>query len=96
MRLIDADKLRDGIFHRCVTGLTEREMGYQAGWNDALMYEVADAPTVDAVEVVRCKDCRFFHKYAFMRDYTECTHFDCDVTEDGYCWWGERREDEID
>lgn len=47
-----------------------------------------DAPEA----VVRCKDCRFFHKYGFKLEYTECTHFDCDVTEDGYCWWGERRE----
>lgn len=53
-----------------------------------------DEPTVDAEPVVRCKDCRFFHKYGFKLEYTECTHFDCDVTENGYCWWGERRENE--
>ena len=46
------------------------------------------------VSVVRCKDCRYFNKYGFKLEYTECTHFDCDVTEEGYCAWGERREEE--
>ena len=45
------------------------------------------------VSVVRCKDCRYFNKYGFKLEYTECTHFDCDVTEEGYCSWAERRED---
>lgn len=50
---------------------------------------------VDAVEVVRCKDCRFFHRYGFKLEYAECVNFDFyDTTEDGYCCWAERREDE--
>lgn len=51
---------------------------------------------VDAVEVIRCKDCVFFHRYGFKLEYTECARFDCDTTEDGYCCWAERREDETD
>ena len=50
-RLIDADELRSGLFHlEGETSITERQLGYQAGWNDALMYAVDDAPTVDAVK----------------------------------------------
>lgn len=48
---------------------------------------------VDAVEVVRCKDCVFFHRYGFKLEYTECRRSDCHATEDGYCCWAERRED---
>ena len=49
-RLIDADELRNGLFHlEGETSITDRQLGYQAGWNDALMYAVDDAPTVDAV-----------------------------------------------
>ena len=44
----------------------------------------------DLEPVVRCKDCRYFHKYGFKLEYTECTHFDCDIAEDGFCAWGER------
>lgn len=47
----------------------------------------------DAVEVVRCKDCVFFHRYGFKLEYTECRRSDCHATEDGYCCWAERRED---
>lgn len=90
-RLIDADELRNGLFHGYVEGktdLTEREMGYQAGWNDALMYGVADAPTVDAVEVVRCKDCKYADENAM------CRYVSWYNTKDDFCSRGERREDD--
>lgn len=54
---------------------------------------VKEMPTVDAVPVVRCKNCRYFNKYGFKLEYTECTHFDCDVSEDGYCAWGETKDE---
>lgn len=38
-----------------------------------------NAPTVDAVQVVRCKDCKF---------YDECENF---LFDDDYCSSGERR-----
>ena len=48
MRLIDADalKIRDisPSYWQVVDGLTE--------------YDIEDAPTVDAVPVIRCKDCK--------------------------------------
>lgn len=63
----------------------------QTEWTTATAWGV---PIVDAEPVVRCKDCQFFHRYGFKLEYTECDHFDCDVTEDGYCCWAERREDD--
>lgn len=88
MRLIDADELRSGLFHlEGETGITDRQLGYQAGWNDALMYGVLDAPTVDAVEVVRCKDCKFIN---------ECLLYSSTADKNGYCVLGERRKDETD
>lgn len=92
-RLIDADELRNGLFHGYVEGktdLTEREMGYQAGWNDALMYGVADAPTVDAVEVVRCKDCKWWHDVGCAIHIVDESD---EPKDDDYCSFGERRED---
>ena len=56
--------------------------------------DIESAPTIDAVPVVRCKDCRFFHRYGFKLEYAECVNFDFyDTMEDGYCCWAERRED---
>lgn len=48
---------------------------------------IEDEPSADAVEVVRCKDCKSFsHGYCKFHD----AKF---VREDGYCYWGERKND---
>ena len=49
MRLIDADKLRNGWLYNGVN-----EPIYSA--NDVID-DIDEQPTVDAIEVVRCKDC---------------------------------------
>ena len=55
-----------------------------------LLSEINDAPTVEAEPVVRCKDCIHYKGLA------ECDVIgDCMGT-DGYCAWGERRENEKD
>ena len=53
MRLIDADEMRNGW----IDGINEPI--YCA--NDVLD-DIDEQPTVDAVEVVRCKDCIWYHK----------------------------------
>ena len=100
MRLIDSDSLKTKVEamveHRMI------ESDYDFGRNQAFDYVadilIDDAPTIDAVEVVRCKDCKH-------RQTDECPMFfeeQIDITEyiihdytrdDGYCSWGERRED---
>lgn len=55
---------------------------------------IENAPTVDAVEVVRCKDCKHWKDgVSGCTDYAKC----CDigyymVGENGYCCYGERQE----
>ena len=65
-----------------------------------LLSVVNDAPTIDAVEVVRCKDCKFFDHDDFGKgEEYWCKHFvstydntHCHkVMEDDFCAWGERR-----
>ena len=48
---------------------------------------IEDAPTIDAVPVVRCEDCLYWHKAKEMCDvfYTETPY-------DGYCYFGLLRE----
>lgn len=96
MRLIDADALKAIRFHDlpyspivpadCDTD--EKVYAYKLGWNDAIDAIVEAAPTVDAVEVVRCKDC--FHFW----DGVCKAHIDVIYVDDnGFCSYGERRED---
>ena len=44
------------------------------------------APTVDAVEVVRCENCRYFGTSQCAMDT-----YAFDVTEESFCSYGERR-----
>ena len=60
------------------------------------------APTIDAVEVVRCKDCRWYEIAELKADGTEDKRFkpslcilqNRTMDEDYYCADGERKEDE--
>ena len=73
-RLIDADAL---IKEACAEGAY--------GYVDAK--QIADAPSVDAVPVVRCKDCVVPHN-----KYTGCPKLNGLVTPpDFYCPFGERK-----
>ena len=58
---------------------------------------VGGARGYDVVDVIRCKDCRFFH-HRHMK-YGECKNtmwtgaYAPDVTTEGFCSWAERREE---
>ena len=78
MRLIDADAL---IKEACAEGAY--------GYVDAK--QIADAPTIEGVPVVRCKDC--IHSYDDLCGLC-CTcgpYVDCVVRPDFYCADGKRR-----
>ena len=55
---------------------------------------IFDAPTVDAVEVVRCNDCEYYSRSGFCRNGNITSNCDCDLEKEpnGYCDWGERRD----
>lgn len=87
MRLIDADALGVG---RCSRNLLPAD--YCAGWN-GLIRLIEKAPTVDAVEVVRCKGCE--HAYESFGKLV-CGHSiytDCLVREDFFCADGVTRKE---
>lgn len=54
-RYIDADALGIGKANRDVF----ESKAYADGWNAAID-SIESAPTVDVVEVVRCKDCKYW------------------------------------
>ena len=81
MRLIDADSL-----------IKEANADGAYGYVDAK--QIADAPTIDAVPVVRCKDCKFGDWDSEPNDAMVCMR-----TKDGFwrsgndfCSFGERKE----
>ena len=93
MRLIDADelkRLRDDVISGKLNVATESDL-------------IDLCPTVDAVEVVRCKDCKNGRMNYLVGGLCLCekTVYDAVkgeiprntlMTEDDYCSYGERKE----
>ena len=49
-----------------------------------------EAPTVDAVEVVRCRDCKY-HEDTSITEYEHCCMIGKTVRHDDFCSYGERK-----
>ena len=73
--------------------LTKRTDRYPSYISDTVRKELRYVPTVDAVEVLRCKDCKFYNANC---PYPVCDYHEINVKETDFCSWGERREDETD
>ena len=82
MRLIDADALMD-----------EANSDGAYGYLDAK--QISEAPTVDAVPVVRCRECKHYDTADFDGNILcGCTLHSAmlDITPDSFCSYGERKE----
>lgn len=97
MRLIDSDALIERLEPYKDKYGAEEFPYYMV--HEAFIYEMGKEPTVDAVPVIRCTDC----KYAEHEDDGDimCTFWDfCDcnhhVLGNGYCDRAERKDDETD
>ena len=87
-RLIDADAL-----HRKVKMETnpygKPTIDYDSGVK--VLEWIDKAPTLDAVPVVRCKDCK--HLYDAMDDYCCMSHRGLvKICENSFCSYGERKD----
>ncbi len=85
MRLIDADLLEDQF------GISDEDL--------LALDEIRHAPTVDAVVVVRCKDCvHFNHKRmeceneAISTDHEGGAQYSLNFGPDDFCSYGEPKE----
>ena len=92
MRLIDVDDLGVG---RCSKDVLPA--AYCAGWN-GLLGLIEKAPTVDAVPVVRCENCKHLREWNRKDIYAFCPKtnivflpFELD-TRTFFCGCGERKE----
>ena len=88
-RLIDADNLDFTFDRRC---FSEGDEQYVRGVDDAIGV-VNNAPTISAVPVVRCRECR--HRYTMNCSmYYECSQCGGQwdwTTDDGFCDRGQRK-----
>ena len=66
---------------------------YKKGWNDALQAAYDNAPAVDAVEVVRCESCDYWHRSNECFSYGMCTKVWMNRDATFYCKSGERKTD---
>ena len=55
---------------------------------------IEEAPAVDAVEVVRCKDCKHSFEDDFDGSLWCCRDREIEVVEGHFCSYGERRADD--
>lgn len=80
MRLIDADALAKELMHE--------GLGYQYN-------RVINAPTVDAVPVIRCKDCALWDDADSEHLVGYCTEGDGEkiTFRNEWCCWAERKEE---
>ena len=93
MRLIDADALVSALNNGRLKEQTGRAVPFNAGVAFALTM-VEYAPTIDAVPVVRCKDCKWWTKQE-KSIQGRCALTGTYPTGGWYCGNGERKDDEL-
>lgn len=108
MRLIDADSLKRTLCKTKCGSDEKRCVGwpdscFQSYRMDMLTLTLDEAPTIDAVPVVRCKDCKYSGMYCFgdsIEKILACLTVEEDgfiraatsVDPDAFCSYGERKE----
>ena len=87
-RLIDANKVAQDVREN------NKDNFFWADWSSKRVCELLEsAPTVDAVEVVRCKDCRHHEHHDTLLYCGHTRGMAGSVSPDSFCSYGERRTD---
>lgn len=97
MRLIDRHELRKALEDNICADCEKDPNNLRCGaclMDVAIEYIIA-APAIEAVEAVRCKDCKHRHDDGYCDAWGDSFHHWEDfnkVPEDMFCGYGERRE----
>ena len=96
MRLADVDTIYDEV-EKQSNGST----GIERNCNRNFLNLICDAPTIDAVPVVRCRECKYWRRYT--RQWENHCAGECErhrmeggTYENDFCSYGQRKEDEHD
>ena len=85
-RLIDANAFWESVSTDYWEHFTQCHTTDQIDLMEMIEENLAEQPTVDAVKVVRCKDCTRYNGHRYCR-YTELIVLDND-----FCSYGERKD----
>ena len=86
-RLIDADRAMEIVRDQ---GVAYPNAYHLTNYATLILQE---APTVDAVSVVRCKDCKRWERHTEVnRDYGGCRRYSSTMRYDDFCSHGERKD----
>ena len=101
MRLIDADKMATNelvafIYVQAKTtdaAIRDQGIAHPNAYHltNYAMLILREAPTVDAVEVVRCRNCKY-HEDTSITEYEHCCLIGKTVRHDDFRSYGERKE----
>ena len=93
MRLIDACALQKAIRTDYFEHFTQYHDTDQDSLIDMVCDDIEESPTVDAVEVVRCRECKYSFYYEIFGNFWCNSHSGCrKVKDEGFCDLGERKE----
>ena len=96
MRLIDGDALIEKFNEKedMAECLVDARTAERFATFCALADAVEEMPTVDAVPVVRCKDCKYLvNATVNSNGFLICHITDMEIAPDDFCSYGECRED---
>lgn len=94
MRLIDADALRNEQrqrFEMLFLPIVNLNTNIRQDEARLALEKIENAPTIDAVPVVRCKDCKWFiNDHNEVDGWMTCTLLRQEVDKEWFCANGER------
>ena len=97
MRLIDANRLYDTAEEKYMEDRSKTDncitRALLSFARQRIQMLIANAPSVDAVPVVRCQDCKNFHRNNENDPYCADRRGLSDPEPDDFCSYGERREE---
>ena len=96
-RLIDANVV---LAKKFTTGLSDAIGNYYGNADVVFADDIENAPTVDAVKVVRCRDCKWYMPGDLFKDIMFCHRLKKDngkpakynYCADDFCSYGERKD----
>ena len=90
MRLIDADKLTKNLTYDIGNHPMHGNFKITMA---SVRAAISNMPTIDAVPVVRCKECWYYQNAKLnKKGFLICPASGMEITEDDYCSYGERKE----
>ena len=93
MRLIDADKTVEQI----KKWLNQtRAIPLDTSYYFELLGCIEDCPTIDAVPVMRCKDCKHYNTIGRLKGFGWCESMNRDAFDDFYCANGKQLKRELE